>query len=180
MSVDFNWTPKDCSILIRLSTKLPVLLDPVSKLSLESLSVDSRACFLLCLLDFWSFFLSLAISSVGYVIWSGSPLPGLFFAESKGFVSLSFWLPSLLNGPSWGSPFRALPHVLAFPSWVLANLPFWQSLRPWPCWLGLLLVCLLHASGRCYKMILKWAPSLCVRDIPELCNGNNPEQNRTT
>jgi hypothetical protein len=156
MSVDFNWTPEDCSNLICLSTtKLTMLLDPVSKLPSELLSVDSRARFLLCLLGFWSFFLSLAIYSIGYVIWSGSLLPGLFqgfFAESKGFVSLSFWLPSLLNGFSWGSPSRALPHGFAFPSWVLANLPFWQSLRPWPCWLGLLLVWLLHASGRCDKM----------------------------
>jgi len=32
--------------LIRLSTRLPVLLDPISNLSSESLSVDSRACFL--------------------------------------------------------------------------------------------------------------------------------------
>ncbi len=32
------------------------------------------------------------------------------------------------------------------------HLPFWWLLQPWPCWLGLLLVCSLHASGRCDKM----------------------------
>jgi len=120
-----------------------VLLDPISKLSSESLSNDSRARFLLWLLDFLSFFLSLAISSVRYVIWSGSPLPGLiqgFFAESKGFVSLSFgcrpcwtydtpwccgsWMvcqqpcticKTCRYVPSWGSPSRALPQCVRFP-----------------------------------------------------------------
>jgi len=35
------------------------------------------------------------------------------------------------------------------------------------------LVCSLHASGRCDKMILEWVPILSVRDIPKLCKCNN-------
>jgi hypothetical protein len=51
--------PEGFTNLSSLTTKLPVLLDPLSSLSLESLSEDSRARFL-CFLDFLSLFFELS------------------------------------------------------------------------------------------------------------------------
>ena len=136
-----------------------------------------------------------------YVIWSGSPLPGLFqgfFAESKGFVSLSFWLPSLLNlrHSVVLRVMNGLPTALQLVGTSLLGGPL---LGPSPiCSLslpGYLLTCqfgsrcdLGHVGSGCFlfvystqvggvtrfdKMVQKWVPSLCVRDFPKLCNCNN-------
>ena len=139
------------------------------------------------------------------LIWSEFPLPGFFqgfFAESKGLVSVSFWLPSLLNlrhsvvswvvndpstalqccktrryGPYWGSSVGI--------SLTRSLLVHVFSRFGGRCSLGHFgsgfLVCSLHASGRCdKKMTLKLVPSLCVRGIPELCNCNKPKECNVT
>ena len=163
--------------------------------------------FLTVLLRFLKLLFELSHLFRRYVIWSGSPLPGLFqclFAESKGFVSLSFRLPSSLNLRHsvvlWvtnGLP-TALQHLQNLSVRPFLEVPF---AGPPPCvcfhFLGTrspadlavaAALAMLARAASCLftprkwevwqdvtRWYSKWVPSLCVRDIPELCNCNNPK-----
>ncbi len=140
-------------------------------------------------------YLSLSISSIRWLIWSVFPLPGFFqglFAESKGFVSLSFRLPSSLNLRHsvvlWvtnglptallsvrsflGVPFAGPPPCVCF--------PFLGTRSPADLAVAAALAMLARAASCLFTprkwevwqdvtgWYSKWVPSLCVRDIPKL------------
>jgi len=99
VSVNIKWMPLGCSNLRRLSagSRFPVLPYTLSWSLSRSLSDESRARYLLCFLDLFSFFSSLVNFSVRYAIWLESSLPVFlqgFLVVSKYLVGLSIVLLS--------------------------------------------------------------------------------------